>query len=71
MPAPLAAWRVRAVRTGRVPTSWTIAWPMREAARAPARCPRREAVHDPLDTLKQSVEPNAATNLRFRTTYQH
>jgi hypothetical protein len=24
--------------------------------------------YDPLDTLKQSVEPNAATNLRFRTT---
>jgi hypothetical protein len=25
----------------------------------------------PLDTLKQCVEPNAATNLRFRTTYQN
>jgi hypothetical protein len=45
---------------------------MREAARAPVRChDREESVHDPLDTLKQSVEPNAATNLRFRTTYQN
>jgi hypothetical protein len=30
-----------------------------------------ESVHDLLDTLKQCVEPNAATNLRFRTTYQN
>jgi hypothetical protein len=28
-------------------------------------------VHDPLDTLKQSVEPNAATNLRFRIIYEN
>jgi hypothetical protein len=37
----------------------------------PAAHDREESVHDPLDTLKQSVEPNAATNLRFRTTYQN
>jgi hypothetical protein len=45
---------------------------MREAARAPVRCPRPGGtVHDLLDTLKQSVEPSAATNLGFRTTYQN
>ena len=37
----------------------------------PAAHDREESVHDPLDTLKQSVEPNAATSLRLRTTYQN
>ena len=45
---------------------------MREAARArSAAHDLEESVHDLLDTLKQCVEPSAATNLRFRTTYEN
>jgi hypothetical protein len=44
---------------------------MREAARAGAAHDQEESVHDLLDTLEQCVELNAATNFRFRITYQN
>ena len=41
------------------------------AGHGPLPTTGEEAVHDLLDTLKQCVEPNAATNLRFRITYEN
>jgi hypothetical protein len=41
------------------------------AGHGPTAHDREESVHELLDTLRQCVEPNAATNLRFCTTYQN